>query len=94
MDSYQFTYIDIIGVIAGLLIIISFIPQLVTIIKNKSAKDISVLMYIILLVAQILWMVYGILKNDLQIIITNTVTSFITVLIICCSLYFNSHHLP
>ena len=39
MNVYQFTYIDIIGIIAGILIIISFIPQLITIIKNKSAKE-------------------------------------------------------
>jgi MtN3 and saliva related transmembrane protein len=89
MNVYQFTYIDIIGIIAGILIIISFIPQLITIIKNKSAKDVSVPMYLILLIAQILWMVYGILKFDLQIIVTNAITSLMTILIIGCSIYFN-----
>jgi MtN3 and saliva related transmembrane protein len=88
----SFTYIDIIGIIAGLLIIISFIPQLITIIKNRSSRDISIIMYFLLLVAQILWMVYGILKSDLQIIMTNAITSFLTILIIGFSLYFNSYH--
>jgi MtN3 and saliva related transmembrane protein len=90
MDSYKFTYIDIIGIIAGLLIILSFIPQLITIIRNRSARDISILMYSISLIAQILWITYGILKIDLQIIITNVITSIITLLIIGFSLYFNS----
>lgn len=90
MDSYKFTYIDIIGIIAGLLIIISFIPQLITIIRNRSARDISILMYSISLIAQILWITYGILKLDLQIIITNVTTSIITLLIIGFSIYFNS----
>lgn len=89
MNVYQFTYIDIIGIIAGILIIISFIPQLITIIKNKSAKDVSVPMYLILLIAQILWMVYGILKFDLQIIVTNAIMSLMTILIMGCSIYFN-----
>ena len=51
--AYQFTYIDIIGILAGLLIIISFIPQIVTIIKHKRARDISISMYILLLIAQV-----------------------------------------
>ena len=92
MMAYQFTYIDIIGILAGLLIIISFIPQLVTIIKHRRARDISISMYIILLIAQILWIVYGFLKSDLQIIITNSTTAFLTILIIGFSLYFNSYH--
>lgn len=88
----QVTYIDIIGIVAGGLIILSFIPQLVTIIKNKSAKDVSISMYFVLLIAQILWIAYGVLRNDLQIIITNSVTSFITILILCFCSYFNSYH--
>jgi MtN3 and saliva related transmembrane protein len=86
---YNLIIADIIGIIAGLLIILSFIPQLVTIVRNKSAKDISVLMYIVLLLAQILWLVYGILKNDLQVTITNAITAVITILVICFSVYFN-----
>ncbi len=88
--TYQFTYIDIIGILAGLLIIISFIPQIVTIIKHRRARDISISMYILLLIAQILWIVYGVLKSDLQIIVTNTTTAFLTILIIAFSSYFNS----
>lgn len=86
----EFSYIDAIGIIAGFLIVCSFIPQLVVIIKRKSAKDISIVMYEVLFIAQILWMIYGILKNDLQIILTNALTSFLTILIIGFALYFNS----
>jgi MtN3 and saliva related transmembrane protein len=85
----NFSYIDAIGIIAGLLIVCSFIPQLIIIIKNKSAKDISITMYIVLLVAQILWMVYGILKSDFQVIITNAITSLLTILIIIFALWYS-----
>lgn len=90
MEQYKFTYIDIIGIVAGILIIVSFIPQLVTIIRNKSARDVSIIMYIVLLVSQVLWIVYGVLKSDLQIIITNAATTCINILILCFCLYFNS----
>lgn len=85
----EFTYIDAIGIIAGFLIICSFIPQLVIIIKNKSAKDISIVMYIVLLIAQILWMIYGILKMDFQVIVTNAATSLLTILIIFSALWYS-----
>ena len=73
---------NIIGSLAGILIIISLIPQLVQIIYTKSAKDISISTYMLLFIAQILWVVYGILKNDLQIYITNLLAAILTTLII------------
>lgn len=85
----MFEVVDIIGVIGGILVIICLLPQLITIIKNKSAKDVSLLMYIILFIGQILWAVYGILKNDLQIMITNIISGSITMIIILCTIYFN-----
>lgn len=88
MVSIQ-TSIYIIGICAGILVIICLIPQLITIIKNKSAKDISILMYVTLFIAQILWSVYGYLINDLQILITNIISAFITGLIIASAIYYN-----
>jgi MtN3 and saliva related transmembrane protein len=85
----EFTYIDAIGIVAGFLIVCSFIPQLILIIKHKSAKDISITMYIVLLIAQILWMIYGILKYDFQVILTNAITSLLTILIIIFALWYS-----
>lgn len=82
------TSTDIIGICAGILVIVCLIPQLVHIVKNKSSKDVSMLMYVLLLVAQVLWGTYGVLKNDLQVQITNFISSIITSLIICVSLYY------
>jgi MtN3 and saliva related transmembrane protein len=87
----EFTYIDAIGIVAGFLIVCSFVPQLIMIIKNKSAKDISVTMYIVLLIAQVLWMVYGVLKRDFQVIVTNAVTTFLTILIIIFALWYSKN---
>lgn len=82
------TSTDIIGICAGILVIVCLIPQLVHIVKNKSSKDVSMLMYVLLLVAQVLWGTYGVLKNDLQVQITNFISAIITSLIICVSLYY------
>lgn len=80
--------LKIIGFIAGTLIIISSIPQLITIIQNKSAKNISMTMYYILLVAQSAWILYSILKNDMIMLATNLTAACITILIISFAMYY------
>jgi MtN3 and saliva related transmembrane protein len=81
---------DIIGYIATFLTIITGIPQLIKIIKNKKSNDVSLSMFVILAIAQILWVVYGIYRSDVQIIITNVIAGFITLFIIYITIYYNN----
>ena len=76
------TTFEIIGFTGGGLIVASFIPQLIKIIQNKSSNDVSLPTYFILIIAEILWITYGILKNDLQVLITNVLVLIINLLII------------
>ena len=76
------------GYIAGSLVTISLVPQLITILYNKDSKNVSIFTYIILLVARILWSTYGIRKPDFQIGITNCISGFFTVLIIISAVYY------
>jgi uncharacterized protein with PQ loop repeat len=87
MSNLQF---EIIGFLGAGLIIISAIPQLFTILLNKSSKDVSLYTYMILLCAQILWSVYGFLKNDLQIISCNLASAIVTILIIGFGFYYKN----
>jgi MtN3 and saliva related transmembrane protein len=79
---------DTIGIVGGILIILSLLPQLLLLIRNKSSKDISILTYSILFIAQILWMTYGFLKNDYQVLFTNLISGIITVFIIIFACYY------
>lgn len=63
--------IQVIGISAGILTATSLIPQLVKILKEKKADDVSPMMLIILMAGLGLWTTYGILKEDWPIIITN-----------------------
>jgi MtN3 and saliva related transmembrane protein len=65
------SFILITGIIAGVLTAVSMLPQVFKTIKTKKAEHVSPLMLIILICGVSLWMVYGILKNDLPIIFTN-----------------------
>jgi len=63
--------IKILGLIAGTITSITFIPQVVQIWKTKSAKDISILMLSLLIIGVSLWIAYGIVVKDVAIIYTN-----------------------
>lgn len=63
--------IQIIGIAAGILTATSLVPQLVKIVKEKKADDVSPMMLIILMAGLGLWTTYGILKEDWPIILTN-----------------------
>jgi MtN3 and saliva related transmembrane protein len=76
--------IELIGFLAGTLTTISFLPQVITIWKTKSTKDISFSMYLLFLMGIILWLLYGILIHSYSIIIANG----ITVLLVAIIFYF------
>ncbi len=63
--------VQIIGIVAGILTATSLIPQLVKILKEKKADDVSPLMLIILMAGLGLWTTYGIMKEDWPLLITN-----------------------
>lgn len=68
---------DIIGYIAGILMSVTMLPQIIKSLKTKSVKDISLLMIIILIIGSFLWMIYGILINSLPIIIMDAIAVFV-----------------
>ena len=62
--------------------------QVYKIFKRKSAKDISILTYSIILISCIIWVLYGIEIRNSPIIITNTLGIIsVTSVIIGCFLY-------
>jgi MtN3 and saliva related transmembrane protein len=73
---------QLIGIIAGICTGISLLPQLIKIIREKKADDISWVMLFILLAGLAGWVWYGILKEDYPIIITNSFSFLVNVAII------------
>jgi MtN3 and saliva related transmembrane protein len=76
-------YVTMIGLAAAAVTVISLFPQLVKIWKTKSTKDISLGMFSLFCGGVFLWFVYGILMNDLPIIIANLL-GFVQAFIILC----------
>ena len=63
-----------IGLFAGVCPAVSLLPQLIKIVRETKAIAISYGMLGILMLGLIGWIVYGIVKNDFPIIITNSVS--------------------
>ncbi|HOI76364.1 MAG TPA: SemiSWEET transporter [Methanofastidiosum sp.] len=66
--------ITMLGLLAGALTTISFIPQVMKTWKFKETKDISLLMYIIFFTGILLWFSYGVLIDNTPIIVANGVS--------------------
>jgi MtN3 and saliva related transmembrane protein len=76
------TSVDWVGLLAGALTTIAFVPQAVKIWMTKSADDVSYLMFGIFSVGIVLWLAYGIALGAMPIIVANVVTLVLSVLVI------------
>lgn len=65
---------QLLGFIAGACTTIAVIPQLIKTWRTKNVVDVSPIMFSILILGVGLWVVYGVIKKDLPIIITNGIS--------------------
>lgn len=68
------TSVTLIGLLAGALTTIAFLPQVIQTWKTKSTKDISLGMFLTFCTGVLLWIIYGILVKDIPLIIANIAT--------------------
>ncbi|HEX6914461.1 MAG TPA: SemiSWEET transporter [Chitinophagaceae bacterium] len=73
---------QVIGIAAGVLTGISMLPQLLKLIREKKADAISAVMLVVLIAGLSLWVCYGILRKDWPIIITNTFSWLVNVIML------------
>ncbi|MBE9231509.1 MAG: SemiSWEET transporter [Cuspidothrix sp.] len=74
--------ITILGLVAGALTTIAFLPQMFQIWRTKSAKDVSYIMLIIFMSGLFLWLIYGIILGALPVILANGVSLFFNLIIL------------
>jgi MtN3 and saliva related transmembrane protein len=73
---------EYIGIAAGICTSVSLLPQLIKIIKEKKADDISYFMLAILVTGLSGWVWYGCMKSDLPIILTNSFSVLVNLMVI------------
>ncbi len=80
--------IEVLGLVAGGITSVAMMPQLIKVIKEKNAEDISVVMLLVLITGLSLWVWYGILQNELPIILSNSFSVLVNItLLICCMMF-------
>ncbi|MDD7887354.1 SemiSWEET family sugar transporter [Flavivirga sp. 57AJ16] len=78
---------EIIGILAGVFTTIAVLPQITKAIKTGSVEDVNPYMFVILCMGVGLWVVYGIMKQDWPIIITNGISFFLNGIMLCLIIF-------
>lgn len=73
---------NLIGMLAGGLTTIAFIPQVAITWKTGSARDISLFTYLLFSSGLLLWLLYGIQLHALPIILSNGITLLLSISIL------------
>ena len=71
-------YIILIGLLAGTLSIVAYLPQVWKTYITKHSKDLSMKWLLITFGSQVLWFTYGILTGILPVILTSSSTCVMT----------------
>lgn len=70
-------YIEILGLVAATLTTAAFLPQVYKTWRQKSTKDISLTMYLVMFVGVVLWCSYGILIESFPVTLANAATALL-----------------
>lgn len=63
--------IHYLGFFAGILTVLSFLPQVIRTWRTRRTHDLSLGMFALLVTASSLWIIYGIVIDDWPVILTN-----------------------
>lgn len=76
----------LLGMVAGMLTTVGFIPQIVRGYRTKKMDDVSLFMPILLSAGMGLWLGYGLVLNDLPIVFWNAVALTFNLVIVALKL--------
>jgi MtN3 and saliva related transmembrane protein len=65
------SFVQIVGIGAGFFTSVSLLPQVFKVYREKRAEQISIAYLITLMTGLGLWVVYGFLRSDIPVIVTN-----------------------
>ena len=80
--------IKYIGFFAAFCTTFAFLPQAIKVYQTKGTKDISLYMFLIFTIGVLSWLIYGLIINDLPVILANAVTLVLSFFILIYKLRF------
>ncbi len=75
-------HLTVIGLVAGLITTLGFVPQVAKGYRTGRMEDVSLMMPVVLMAGMALWLVYGILLNELPIVLWNAVAIALNVVMV------------
>lgn len=75
-------WIDYVGLFGAFLSSVTFVPQVYKVWKSRSANDLSYWTLVILIGNVSTWLLYGIVKKDMAIIIANSIILALALLLV------------
>ncbi|MEL6929866.1 MAG: SemiSWEET transporter [Cyanobacteria bacterium J06600_6] len=75
-----------VGLAAGVLTTLSFLPQAIQAWKTKSTKDISLAMFLSFCLGVTLWVIYGFFTQNIPVFVANFATLILALSILVCKL--------
>jgi MtN3 and saliva related transmembrane protein len=91
LPQYKIMYmnIEILGLAAGTISSITFLPQVIRIWQTKSAKDLSAPMLFLLILGVSMWLAYGIIIKNTPVIYTNSMVLLMSFIMLFFKWKFN-----
>ena len=88
------TIMGIIGILAGILILSGWVPQIVKGYRTKKLSDVSSYLMILIFAGAVLWLVYGLALDDVYIIGVNIAAMFLTMIVLSMKLKYERNPKP
>jgi len=70
------------GFIAGFCTTLSLVPQVIKVIQTRQTRDISLGMYLLMVVGVFFWLLYGVSTSALSVIIANSITLVLSLIVL------------
>jgi MtN3 and saliva related transmembrane protein len=74
--------INVVGTLAGICSMTSFVPQIVKIVRERDASSVSLRMYMVTVTGFVLWIVFGVLQGSWPVWASNVVCLVLTATIL------------
>ena len=81
--------VETVGLIAGALTTMAYVPQVLKVWRSRSARDISLGMFLLMNCGIALWLVYGLLIASPGLIAANAITLGLTIAVLIAKLKFD-----
>jgi MtN3 and saliva related transmembrane protein len=82
--------VEWLGLLAGCLTTLSFLPQVWLVWRKKTASDISLGMYLLMCSGVALWLTYGVLIHSRPVVLANGLTLLLSMAVLLMKLVFDA----